>query len=63
MTCKEFLASLDDLIDGTVTPELRTELQTHIGKCGHCRLGIYYPCKDGPVFRYDTIKNSPEIWD
>ena len=34
-----------------------------IGKCGHCRLGIYYPCKDGPVFRYDTIKNSPEIWD
>jgi len=34
-----------------------------IGKCGHCRLGIYYPCKDGPVFRYDTIKNSREIWD
>jgi sulfite reductase subunit B len=34
-----------------------------VGKCGHCRLGTYYPCKDGPVFRYNLIKNSPEIWD
>lgn len=34
-----------------------------IGKCGHCRLGTYYACKDGPVFRYDKIKNFHEIWD
>jgi sulfite reductase subunit B len=34
-----------------------------VGKCGHCRLGVYYPCKDGPVFRYDKIKNFHEIWD
>ena len=34
-----------------------------IGKCGHCRIGIYYACKDGPVFRYDTIKKFPNIWD
>ena len=34
-----------------------------IGKCGHCRLGIYYACKDGPVFTYDKIKDFPEIWD
>jgi sulfite reductase subunit B len=34
-----------------------------IGKCGHCRLGTYYACKDGPVFRYDKIKNFNEIWD
>lgn len=34
-----------------------------IGKCGHCRLGIYYACKDGPVFTYDKIKNFPNIWD
>jgi NAD(P)H-flavin reductase len=34
-----------------------------IGKCGHCRLGVYYACKDGPVFRYDKIKNLKEIWD
>lgn len=34
-----------------------------IGKCGHCRLGVYYACKDGPVFTYDKIKNFPDIWD
>jgi len=34
-----------------------------IGKCGHCRLGIYYVCKDGPVMRYDLIKDYPDIWD
>lgn len=34
-----------------------------IGKCGHCRIGRFYVCKDGPVFRYDRIKNYPGIWD
>ena len=34
-----------------------------IGKCGHCRIGIYYACKDGPVFTYDKIKTFPNIWD
>jgi len=34
-----------------------------IGKCGHCRMGDYYACKDGPVFRYDKISNIHEIWD
>ena len=34
-----------------------------IGKCGHCMLGKYYVCKDGPVFTYDQIKGYPDIWD
>jgi len=34
-----------------------------IGKCGHCRLGDSYACKDGPVFSYDKIKDYPNIWD
>ncbi|MFC1549051.1 FAD/NAD(P)-binding protein [Candidatus Omnitrophota bacterium] len=33
-----------------------------IGKCGHCRVGTYYACKDGPVFTYDKIKNFHDIW-
>ncbi|MBU1006817.1 MAG: FAD/NAD(P)-binding protein [Candidatus Omnitrophica bacterium] len=33
------------------------------GKCGHCRLGNFYVCKDGPVFRYDKISSIHEIWD
>jgi len=34
-----------------------------IGKCGHCRIGTYYACKDGPVFQYSKIKDFPNIWD
>ena len=34
-----------------------------IGKCGHCRIGTYYACKDGPVFTYDKIKDFANIWD
>lgn len=34
-----------------------------LGKCGHCRVGKYYVCKDGPVFTYEELKDIPEIWD
>ncbi|MHC4644522.1 MAG: FAD/NAD(P)-binding protein [Planctomycetota bacterium] len=34
-----------------------------IGKCGHCMIGKYYCCKDGPVFTYEQIKGYPKIWD
>ncbi len=33
------------------------------GKCGHCMIGKYYVCKDGPVFTYEQIKEYPNIWD
>ncbi|MGB2600815.1 MAG: FAD/NAD(P)-binding protein [Candidatus Omnitrophota bacterium] len=33
-----------------------------LGKCGHCRIGTYYACKDGPVFTYDKIKGFHDIW-
>ena len=33
-----------------------------IGKCGHCMLGKYYVCKDGPVFTYEQIKHYSNIW-
>jgi NAD(P)H-flavin reductase len=34
-----------------------------VGKCGHCMIGKYYVCKDGPVFTYEQIKKYPKIWD
>lgn len=33
-----------------------------LGKCGHCMMGKYFVCKDGPVFTYAEIKNEPDIW-
>ncbi|MBN1794467.1 MAG: FAD/NAD(P)-binding protein [Candidatus Omnitrophica bacterium] len=34
-----------------------------LGKCGHCRLGTYYVCEDGPVMRYDMIKDFRGVWE
>ncbi len=34
-----------------------------MGKCGHCMMGHYYVCKEGPVFPYHKIKNFPNIWE
>ncbi len=34
-----------------------------IGKCGHCMLGKYYVCKDGPVFTYAQVQKYPKIWE
>jgi NAD(P)H-flavin reductase len=34
-----------------------------LGKCGHCRIGKYYICKDGPVFTYEQLKDLHDIWD
>ena len=34
-----------------------------VGKCGHCRLGPYFVCKDGPVFTFEQIKDIEGIWE
>jgi len=34
-----------------------------LGKCGHCRIGKFYTCKDGPVFTYEQLKDIHDIWD
>lgn len=34
-----------------------------LGKCGHCRMGRFYICKDGPVFTYEELKDIHDIWD
>ena len=34
-----------------------------IGKCGRCRIGTKYACKDGPVFTYAEVKDVPKIWE
>lgn len=49
--------------DSDIYLSMEKNMSCGIGKCGHCRVGPYYACKDGPVFTYDKIKNLPNIWD
>jgi NAD(P)H-flavin reductase len=34
---------------------MERNMQCGFGHCGHCQLGPFFVCKDGPVFRFDTI--------
>jgi NAD(P)H-flavin reductase len=36
---------------------MERNMKCGIGTCGHCQLGPVFVCKDGPVFRYDQIKD------
>ncbi len=48
---------------GNIYLSMEKNMSCGIGKCGHCMIGKYYVCKDGPVFTYDQIKNYPDIWE
>ena len=59
MTCKEFLASLDDLIDGSVSAETRAELQAHLGRCGHCEVILNTTRKTIEIYRSHELYDLP----
>lgn len=39
---------------------LERMMKCGVGKCGHCAIGEYYCCTDGPVFRYSDIAHVME---
>ena len=49
--------------DENIYLSMEKNMSCGIGKCGHCRLGTYYACKDGPVFTYGQLKNLRDIWE
>jgi NAD(P)H-flavin reductase len=48
--------------DDQIFLSMEKNMSCGLGKCGHCMMGEYFVCKDGPVFTYDEIKHNPEIW-
>ncbi len=36
---------------------LERNMKCAIGFCGHCQFGPHFVCKDGPIFRFDRIKD------
>jgi NAD(P)H-flavin reductase len=49
--------------DEQIYLSMEKNMSCGLGKCGHCMMGKYFVCKDGPVFTFDEIKNTPNIWD
>ncbi|MBF8277894.1 MAG: Oxidoreductase FAD/NAD(P)-binding domain protein [Candidatus Brocadiaceae bacterium] len=43
--------------DTSVFISMERNMKCGIGLCGHCQCGPLFMCKDGPIFRYDRIKD------
>ncbi|MGH9604064.1 MAG: anti-sigma factor family protein [Terracidiphilus sp.] len=59
MTCTEFLTLLDDFIDDTVATTLRTEVEQHMRKCGHCEVIFNTTRKTIEIYRSHEIYDLP----
>lgn len=49
-----------EIPDKNIYVSLERRMKCGVGKCGHCQINGVYVCKEGPVFRYDQVKNLPE---
>jgi NAD(P)H-flavin reductase len=52
-------ASLGDagIADESIYVSLERNMKCAVGHCGHCQFGPLFVCRDGPVFRYDRVRN------
>jgi hypothetical protein len=59
VTCTEFLKLLDDLIEDTVSASLRSEVEQHLRKCGHCEVVFNTTRKTIEIYRCHEIYELP----
>lgn len=60
MTCTEFLAQLDDLLDNEVNLTLRADLDEHLRGCEHCEITLNTTRKTIQIYRSHEIYELPE---
>ncbi|MGA3033607.1 MAG: zf-HC2 domain-containing protein [Terracidiphilus sp.] len=59
MTCTEFLAMLDDVIDESIASQTRSEIETHLRKCGHCEVVLNTTRQTIEIYRCHEIYELP----
>jgi NAD(P)H-flavin reductase len=45
------------LADEAIHLSMERNMKCAVGLCGHCQLGPVLVCRDGPVFRYDRVRD------
>ena len=38
--CPDYISDLNDYLDGSISPELCAEIETHLGECRNCRIMV-----------------------
>ena len=60
MTCTEFIALLDEMIDDTLPAELRAQLQEHLRGCEHCEVTLNTTRKTIEIYRSHEVYELPK---
>jgi hypothetical protein len=60
VTCTEFLAQLDELIDDEVGVALRADLEAHLRECDHCVITLNTTRKTIEIYRSHELYELPE---
>lgn len=60
MTCTEFIAQLDDLLEDKVPQALRAELEEHLRGCEHCVITMNTTRKTIEIYRSHELYELPE---
>jgi len=59
VTCTEFLAQLDDLLDEKVPGAMRADLEQHLRECEHCVITFNTTRKTIEIYRSHEIYELP----
>jgi anti-sigma factor RsiW len=59
VTCTEFLALLDELIDDEVSSQTRIQLQEHLHGCEHCEVTLSTTRKTIEIYRSHEVYELP----
>jgi len=59
VTCTEFLALLDELIDDDVSAQTRLQLHEHLEGCEHCEVTLNTTRKTIEIYRSHEVYELP----
>lgn len=60
MTCTEFIALLDELIDDSLPAGTRAQLQEHLSGCEHCEVTLSTTRKTIEIYRSHEVYDLPD---
>jgi hypothetical protein len=60
VTCTEFIAQLDDLLEDRVSVKLRADLEEHLRGCEHCVITMNTTRKTIEIYRSHELYELPE---
>jgi len=60
VTCTEFLAQLDEMLDQDAALPLRADLEEHLRECEHCEITLSTTRKTIEIYRSHELYELPE---